>query len=125
LIMAMNSDFDREVRFEILEEIGIITTHSTGWKKELNLVSWNGRKPKYDIREWSEDKSRMTKGVTLTGLKYPLTDHTISGAFPLGVSNEFTGAEASASVKEGSLLLLWEDKGDFYTLLPRLWPKDD
>ena len=69
--------------------------------------------------------SGTAKGVTLTGLKYPLTDHTISGAFPLGVSNEFTGAEASASVQEGSLLLLWEDKGDFYTLLPRLWPKDD
>lgn len=40
--MSSNRDFDREVTFEIVEEIGVIATHSTGWKKELNLVSWNG-----------------------------------------------------------------------------------
>ena len=49
--MSSNRDFDREVTFEIVEEIGVIATHSTGWKKELNLVSWNGGQAKYDIRE--------------------------------------------------------------------------
>ena len=63
--MSSNRDFDREVTFEIVEEIGVIATHSTGWKKELNLVSWNGGQAKYDIRDWDQGHSRMSRGVTL------------------------------------------------------------
>ena len=63
--MSSNRDFDREVTFEIVEKIGVIATHSTGWKKELNLVSWNGGQAKYDIRDWDPDHSRMSRGVTL------------------------------------------------------------
>ena len=48
--MAMNEG--SEVTFEIIEEIGIISTQDTGWTKEINLVSWNGGAAKYDIREW-------------------------------------------------------------------------
>ena len=62
----MNNGFDREVRFEILEHIGIISIHPTGWNKELNIVSWNGRAPKLEIRDWAPDYSKMSKGVTLT-----------------------------------------------------------
>ena len=54
-----------EITFEITEHLGVLSENPNGWTKELNLVSWNGRKPKYDIREWSQDKARMTKGVTL------------------------------------------------------------
>lgn len=50
------------------------------------------------------------RGVTLRGLKYPLEEGTLTAGFPLGVSNHFTGTEASVSVKEGSLLLLWDRK---------------
>ena len=64
--MSSNRDFDREVTFEIVEEIGVIATHSTGWKKELNLVSWNGGQAKYDIRDWSPDGSKMGKGISMT-----------------------------------------------------------
>lgn len=60
-------------------------------------------------------------GVTLRGLKYPLERYTMTGSFPLGVSNQFLGQPASVSVEDGCLLLLWEEKGDFYSLLPRLW----
>ncbi len=63
--MSSNRDFDREVTFEIVEEIGVIAAHSTGWKKELNLVSWNGGPAKYDIRDWDPDHNRMSRGVTL------------------------------------------------------------
>lgn len=63
--MTMNSGFDREVHFEIVEQIGVISDHSTGWKKELNLVRWNGGQPKYDIRDWSPDHEHMSRGVTL------------------------------------------------------------
>lgn len=65
--------------------------------------------------------SGRAEGVDLTGLKYPLNGYTLTGSFPLGVSNQFLGQEASVSVKQGSLLLIWEDKGDFYSKLPKLW----
>lgn len=67
--------------------------------------------------------SGRAEGVTLAGLKYPLDDDTLTGDFPLGVSNQFLGEPAQVSVKKGSLLLIWEDKGDFYARLPRLWAK--
>ena len=69
--------------------------------------------------------SGTAEGVTLFGLKFPLEDQTLSGSFPLGVSNEFTGVPATISVEEGSLILLWADDGDFYHLLPDLWPKQN
>ena len=65
--------------------------------------------------------SGTARGVDLKGLKFPLTDYTMTGSFPIGVSNEFLGEPATVSVKDGSLLLLWEEKGDFYQLLPQLW----
>lgn len=55
-----------EIKYEIVEEIKVLSENSNGWTKELNLVSWNGGKPKYDIRDWSPDKDRMAKGITLT-----------------------------------------------------------
>lgn len=67
--------------------------------------------------------SGSAEGVTLSGLKYPLENDTLTGDFPLGVSNQFLGCEAVVSVRKGSLLLLWEDQGDFYSRLPRLWAK--
>jgi hypothetical protein len=55
-----------DLKFEILEHIAILGESSRGWTKELNVVSWNDRPGKYDIREWSPDHSRMGKGVTLS-----------------------------------------------------------
>lgn len=52
--------------FNIEEHLGVITRHSTGWNKELNVVSWNGNTPKIDIRDWSSDHSQMGRGITLT-----------------------------------------------------------
>lgn len=54
------------IQFEIVEHIAVLSESSRGWKKELNLVKWNGRDAKYDIREWSPDYTRMGKGITLT-----------------------------------------------------------
>ncbi len=67
--------------------------------------------------------SGTAEGVDLSGLKYPLTGYTLTGDFPLGVSNQFLDGPASVSVGKGSLLLIWEDRGDFYAKLPRLWAK--
>ncbi|MDD7363637.1 MAG: YdbC family protein [Peptoniphilus sp.] len=52
--------------FEIVEHLGTLSTSANGWTKELNRVSYNGAEPKFDIRAWNEDHSRMTKGVTLS-----------------------------------------------------------
>lgn len=52
--------------FEIIEKFGILSENKTGWTVELNTVSWGGRPPKYDIRSWSPDHTKMGKGVTLT-----------------------------------------------------------
>jgi len=55
-----------ELKYEVTEHIGTLSTNAKGWAKELNLVSWNDNTPKYDLREWSPDHSRMGKGCTLT-----------------------------------------------------------
>ncbi len=54
-----------EVKFEIIQKIAVLGPASRGWTKELNIVSWNGRDAKYDIREWAPDHESMGKGVTL------------------------------------------------------------
>jgi hypothetical protein len=55
-----------EIKFEIKENLAILSESAKGWTKELNLVSWNDKEAKYDIREWSPDHDKMGKGVTLT-----------------------------------------------------------
>ena len=55
-----------EIKYEIIEKIAVLSTTEKGWSKELNLISWNGRDPKYDLRDWSEEHDKMGKGITLT-----------------------------------------------------------
>lgn len=55
-----------ELKFEITKSIGVLSENARGWTKELNMVSWSDHEPKYDIREWSPDHTRMGKGVTLS-----------------------------------------------------------
>ena len=52
--------------YEVVEECGGLSEGSNGWQKELNKGSWNGREPKYDIRDWAPNHERMRKGITLT-----------------------------------------------------------
>lgn len=55
-----------EIKFEIKETLGVLSESTKGWKKELNLISWNGKEPKYDLRDWAPERAKMGKGVTLT-----------------------------------------------------------
>lgn len=55
-----------EINFEIKETVGVIDESAKGWKKELNLISWNGKEAKYDLREWAPEHEKMGKGVTLS-----------------------------------------------------------
>lgn len=55
-----------EIKYDIIEEIGVISENAKGWRKELNLISWNGGNAKYDIRDWAPEHEKMGKGITLT-----------------------------------------------------------
>ncbi|MDR1326302.1 MAG: hypothetical protein LBK00_09740 [Treponema sp.] len=55
-----------EITFDIKKTYAVLSSEKNGWKKELNLVSWNGRQAKFDIRNWSPEHEKMGKGITLT-----------------------------------------------------------
>jgi hypothetical protein len=55
-----------EIKYEIIESLGTISESAKGWTKELSLISWNGNKPKYDLRDWAPEHEKMGKGITLT-----------------------------------------------------------
>ncbi|MBU5484165.1 hypothetical protein KQI86_07470 [Clostridium sp. MSJ-11] len=55
-----------DIKYEIKESLGTISESSKGWVKELNLISWNEKEAKYDIRDWDSEHKKMGKGVTLT-----------------------------------------------------------
>ncbi len=55
-----------DIKFEIEKELGKISESSKGWTKELNLISWNGKEAKYDLRDWAPGHEKMGKGVTLS-----------------------------------------------------------
>lgn len=52
--------------YEIIETIAVLSEGAKGWQKELNVISWNGREPKYDLRDWAPDHEKMGKGITLS-----------------------------------------------------------
>ena len=55
-----------DIKYEITKKVGVLSKSASGWAKELNIISWNDREPKYDLRDWSADGTKMGKGVTLT-----------------------------------------------------------
>lgn len=55
-----------DIKYDIVEEIGVLSENAKGWRKEINLISWNGAAPKYDIREWAPEHEKMGKGVTIS-----------------------------------------------------------
>lgn len=55
-----------DFKYEIIQELGVISTNASGWTRELNLISWNDRPAKFDIRDWSPDHEKMGKGLTLS-----------------------------------------------------------
>lgn len=55
-----------EFKYEITEELGVLSESRSGWKREVNLVSWNGAAPKLDIRDWAPGHEKMGKGISLS-----------------------------------------------------------
>ncbi|MBO3091053.1 YdbC family protein [Schleiferilactobacillus harbinensis] len=68
------------IQFKVEETIGVLSTSANGWQKELNLVSWNDAPPKFDIRSWSLDHTKMGKGITLTNEEMAALKETIQQA---------------------------------------------
>lgn len=56
----------KDFKFEIINELGVVSNGNKGWRMELNRISWHGKEPKYDIRDWAPDHKKMGKGITLT-----------------------------------------------------------
>ena len=56
----------KEIQYEIVKEIAVLSTSDSGYTKEINFISWNGKKPKYDIRSFSPNREKCGKGITLT-----------------------------------------------------------
>lgn len=55
-----------DIKYEITQELGVLSESKSGWTRELNLISWNGAAPKYDIRDWSPGHEKMGKGIALS-----------------------------------------------------------
>lgn len=55
----------REIQYEIVKEIAVLSTGDSGYTKEINLISWNGKESKYDIRSFSPNREKCGKGITL------------------------------------------------------------
>ena len=55
-----------EIKYEVVQKLAVLSQRPRGWERQLNMVSWNGNPPTYDIRDWSPDGSRMAKGISLT-----------------------------------------------------------
>lgn len=79
--MNTGAGIDREVRFDIIEHIGVLAMHSTGWRKELNIISWNGGTPKFDIRDWDSDHEHMSRGITLHTDEAAMLFRLLAGKF--------------------------------------------
>ena len=52
--------------YDIKKRLGVVSRSRNGWTKELNLVAWNDGEPRYELRSWSPDHSRMGKGISLS-----------------------------------------------------------
>ena len=55
-----------EIKYDITEHLGVISETARGWTREVNMISWNGREPKVDVRDWSPEHDKMSKGITFT-----------------------------------------------------------
>ncbi len=55
-----------DIKYDIIETLGILSENYKGWTKELNLISWNGADAKFDLRDWAPGHEKMGKGITLT-----------------------------------------------------------
>ncbi|RYL91511.1 YdbC family protein [Sporolactobacillus sp. THM19-2] len=76
------SESEQRITCHIVEHFGVLSKEPSGWTREFNLVSWNNREAKYDIRSWSADKKKMRRGITLTGVECDALRTLLNVRFP-------------------------------------------
>lgn len=69
-----------DITFQIIKHIGVIREGNKGWRGELNVVSWNNNAPKFDIRDWNEDHTKMSRGLTFTKKEAAILADLIKGS---------------------------------------------
>ncbi len=72
----------REITFDIVKNIGVLTENKTGWRREINIVSWNGAKPKLDIRDWGPEHQKVGKGLSLNAEEVAILKELIADYDP-------------------------------------------
>lgn len=75
---AQTDDFS----FEIVRHIGVLSTSPRGWTREVNVVSWNAKPARLDIRDWAPDHEKMSRGVALNGFETEQLKVILSGVIP-------------------------------------------
>ena len=60
-----------EFKYEITERIAVLSQSPNGWERQLNMVSWNDREPKYDIRDWAPDNSKWARASASPTTSWP------------------------------------------------------
>ena len=68
--------------FEIVRHVGVLSTSPRGWTREVNIVSWNAKPARLDIRDWAPDHDKMSRGVALNGLETEQLKVILSGFVP-------------------------------------------
>ena len=88
-----------EIKYEVVQRIAVLSERPRGWERQLNLISWNDGEPKYDIRDWSPDGTRMGKGISLSHdeMAIPQGPSGRSGAVSMGGREEFCRSGSSTS----------------------------
>jgi len=84
------------VTFEIKETIAVLSKGTKGWQRELNVISWNGATPKYDIRDWNPDHDKMGKGITLDEIEANLLFNALMGEYSMTKAEEQPAPEVKA-----------------------------
>ena len=67
-----------DFKYDIVENLGVLSENPKGWTKELNLISWNNRPAKFDLRDWAPNHEKMGKGITLTNEEFAVLKETLT-----------------------------------------------
>ena len=83
-----------EIKYDIIQKIAVLAQRPRGWERQLNLISWNDGEPKYAIRDWSPDGSRMGKGISLSAEELGALKGILEEMDEIAVPAEPDGPEA-------------------------------
>ena len=83
-----------EIKYDIIQKIAVLSQRPRGWERQLNLISWNDGEPKYDIRDWSPDGTRMGKGISLSAEELGALKGILEEMDEIAVPDEPDGPEA-------------------------------